>query len=54
MFQSISVEPAQPQLNSKKNPYTVKLLLGDQWRDHQNAVVAEKGSPNATKVYHTK
>ena len=34
--------------------YTVKLLLSDQLRDHQKAVAEEKGSPNATKVHHTK
>ena len=34
--------------------YTVKLLLNDQLRDHQKAVAEEKGSPNATKVHHTK
>ena len=30
---------------------TVKLLLWDQLRDHQKAVVEEKGSLNATKVH---
>ena len=34
--------------------YTVKLLLGDQLKDHQKAVAEEKGSPNATEVHHTK
>ena len=34
--------------------YTAKLLLSDQWRDHQKAVAEEKGSPNATKVHHIK
>ena len=34
--------------------YTVKLLLSDQWRDHQKAVAEEKGSPNATKVHNIK
>ena len=29
-------------------------LLSDQLRDHQKAVAEEKGSPNATKVHHTK
>ena len=33
---------------------TVKVLLSNQLRDHQKAVVEEKGSPNATTVHHTK
>ena len=41
-------------VNSLTLRYTVKLLLSDQLRDHQKAVVEEKGSPNATKVHHTK
>ena len=33
---------------------TVKLLLSDQFRDHQKVVAEEKWSLNATKVHHTK
>ena len=32
---------------------TVKLLLSDQFGNHQEAVAEEKGTPNATKVHHT-
>ena len=56
----LDIEVALPILNSFqmiqpiRKRITVKLLLCDQFRDHQKAVAEEKGSLNATKVHHTK